>query len=417
MVVRMAKGMFRGNGTSLAALIEYGMLGLRIAAQPPRPSETKKGKMVGFDPAQGNRFSTYARAGARKEMQKALAADTPALDFEFEQKVTTLFEDWKDPVPEQHYEPSPEVEERDEDPPLSAGGYKILFRELQRRRPTPPKCRRPLNFWNPPLWAKDQFIRKVRPRNFPKCPRSVSELANLSAYQGTYWTILKAFEKVADEGFEGWADEEFDPVWSDQAEFMVASFFRSHVLKGKQYRLPNDVLRTRWRLGCERLGTRIKFKVNGGLGLFDKKGHRLPDYPSVIDERVTKQEGLWFFRNNGLWQAIPGGPYDKNGTKKNARKRAPTLIPFLCLHPLASIYYMRGTDTLEVFSWRRYRPKERHEMAAAYSEVLPVKLPEGARKELARIAERRYQSACSIARQAIMAEIEKARKEEANKAA
>ena len=53
MVVRMAKQKWRGNGTTLKALVEYGMLGLRLAAAPPRPSLTKKGKMVGFDPSKG----------------------------------------------------------------------------------------------------------------------------------------------------------------------------------------------------------------------------------------------------------------------------------------------------------------------------------------------------------------------------
>ena len=86
MVVRMAKHRWRANGTSLAALIEYGMLGLRFAAEPMRPSKTKKGKMVGFDPSKGNRFGTYARDYADKEMRDALAGDPgPALKPEFEQ--------------------------------------------------------------------------------------------------------------------------------------------------------------------------------------------------------------------------------------------------------------------------------------------------------------------------------------------
>ena len=43
-----------------------------------------------------------------------------------------------------------------------------------------------------------------------------------------------------------------------------------------------------------------------------------------------------------------------------------------------------------------------------YSEILPVRLPVGAKQELALLAKSRYQSPCSLARQAIMAEIEKA---------
>jgi hypothetical protein len=50
-------------------------------------------------------------------------------------------------------------------------------------------------------------------------------------------------------------------------------------------------------------------------------------------------------------------------------------------------------------------------MAELFPEVLPVRLSEGARQELANLAKSRYRSACSIARRASMAEIEKARRE------
>jgi hypothetical protein len=48
-------------------------------------------------------------------------------------------------------------------------------------------------------------------------------------------------------------------------------------------------------------------------------------------------------------------------------------------------------------------------MAERFKEVLPVRLPEGARQELQKITARRYQSACYVAHQAIMAEIERAK--------
>jgi hypothetical protein len=75
MLVTMARAMRRRNGTSFRPLVEYGVMGLREAAQLPRPSETKKGKTVGFDPAKGNRFGTYARSYALKWMREALADD------------------------------------------------------------------------------------------------------------------------------------------------------------------------------------------------------------------------------------------------------------------------------------------------------------------------------------------------------
>jgi hypothetical protein len=67
MVVSMAR---RLNQRHLALLVEYGMLGLRIAATQQRPSKTKKGKMAGFDPAKA-RFSTYSRRVARRFMAAA----------------------------------------------------------------------------------------------------------------------------------------------------------------------------------------------------------------------------------------------------------------------------------------------------------------------------------------------------------
>ena len=139
MVVRMAKHKCRRNGTSLKALVEYGMLGLRLAAEPPRPSLTKKGKLVGFDPSNGNRFSTYARPYAEKEMRAALTTDPPpAVKPEFEQKVIVEVESWSE-LPK----------EEDDDPLLKDGGHRILFRDLQHRRLLPRKCLRPWTLWNP----------------------------------------------------------------------------------------------------------------------------------------------------------------------------------------------------------------------------------------------------------------------------
>jgi predicted transcriptional regulator len=49
---------------------------------------------------------------------------------------------------------------------------------------------------------------------------------------------------------------------------------------------------------------------------------------------------------------------------------------------------------------------------AYFPEIIPVRLPEGTRKELAEIAKRRYQSTCAFARQAIMRELELAREKD-----
>jgi hypothetical protein len=56
-------------------------------------------------------------------------------------------------------------------------------------------------------------------------------------------------------------------------------------------------------------------------------------------------------------------------------------------------------------------------MASSFKEVLPARLQEGARQELAEVAAQRCHSACSIARKAIIPEIEKAKRKELESAA
>src|SRR5262245_24122179 len=75
MLVSMARSMWRGNGTKLQAVIEYGVMGMKTCAHAPRPSLTKKGEMVGFDLTKGYRFGTYARREALAWMKEALADD------------------------------------------------------------------------------------------------------------------------------------------------------------------------------------------------------------------------------------------------------------------------------------------------------------------------------------------------------
>ena len=284
MVVRMAKSKWRGKGTTLKALVEYGMLGLRLAAEPPRPSLTKKGKLVGFDPSKG-RFSTYARHHADKEMRAALADDPPALSSEFQEKAIVEVESWGErvepdeetdrpsdlniaPRPDRDYWRPPKYEHDLAGPMLSAprhrcayqssGGAALSFikewlgyaREgithLQRRRWH--YCGTVQStLWNPPPWAKDQFKRKVRPRNYQTHPRTATELAGRDLYQGGHYLVLRTHEDLAKAGMEALEDNDPDPIESSQAEYLVANFFRSHAFTGKKYRLPHKVLRLRHR--------------------------------------------------------------------------------------------------------------------------------------------------------------------------
>jgi hypothetical protein len=206
MVVAMARLMWRGNGTSLKVLVEYGMLGLRFAAEPPRPSKRKKGKMVGFDLESGNRFSTYARDYARKQMQLALADDPyPERDPELEAKADLVAESW-------HTARS-----------LSGMfGAPAAILDLVERRPGYSKPYRPWSLWHRPTWAKDQYERKVRPRILQH-PRTRTELSNLKAYQERYSIILKSWEPIQEEIMEGWNEA----LESAAKDFLVASLCKT----------------------------------------------------------------------------------------------------------------------------------------------------------------------------------------------
>ena len=335
MVVRMAKHRWRGNGTSLAALVEYGMLGLRIAAEPPRPSRTKKGKLVGFDPTQGYRFSTYARSYADKEMRAALANDPgPALNPKFEQKAIAVIETWGEACEE-------EWEKECDDPPLDLGGRRLLFRDLQRR-----SCYcKPVRLWS--LWKPQGPDRKPRPRNFRKHPTTKTELQSRDDFYSRCFAILQTFENTAATGIDGWEDRE------DEDEEMW--FPSSGAFGHKLYKLPKKVLRQRWRLGCKRQGKITPFKSNQGLGLFDKFGNQLPIYPTRADDRCVR---LKF-----------------------------THTPFLCVKPLASIYLVRG----EVISRRRFAfyrdlPRMEGNRWVRLTKILPARLPDGSKNELAKVA-------------------------------
>ena len=184
MVVRMAKGMRRAGSLTLGVLVEYGMFGLRLAAAPPRPSLTKKGKMVGFDPTVEHGFSTYARPYAAKELRAALADNPhePTLKADEFPKAAIEAENW-------HTAPS--LRGILPDTPW-------VVRYLINRRASP-KCVRRWTLWNP-----TNRPRKVRLRNYIKHPTTTGEWANKDASYGAWRGKLGGFEKIAKEGMEGW---------------------------------------------------------------------------------------------------------------------------------------------------------------------------------------------------------------------
>jgi hypothetical protein len=169
-----------------------------------------------------------------------------------------------------------------------------------------------------------------------------------------------------------------------------------------QYKLPKDVLLWRWKLARARYGAAVPYAANEGLGLYDKFGARLPQF----DLRAGKI------------------------SRKN-RRNAPTIPP----KSASSIYLMRageipvrlGGGCIGDFDFRRSRRAYHAPPALPYTstsspydgdcqmstkgqgprfpEVLPVKLPIGAREALAKVAKSRFETACATARKAIMREI------------
>ena len=301
MVVRTAKNMWRGT-VKLKALVEYGMLGLRIAAQPPRPSKSKKGAMVGFDPLKGS-FSTYARPYAKKEMQMAVSglmvsgAESDILPDEFEHKTTATIEEWMAPD-----------ERIDDDDILADVGHvfatiwdaslkdaRAVIKSLQLDHELPEKCFRKTNLWS----LGEPEPREVRGRNYLKYRITARELANKDLEYWGHYLTLATYEKLAKGGMTGWLDDDADHDPWEPA---------TGALNPKVYRLPKAVLKHRWKLGKEQYRN-IRYRFNQGLGLYDKRGRKLPVYPR-LDGRVTVKKG----RRN---------------------------TPFLCLSSLASIYSLR----------------------------------------------------------------------------
>lgn len=283
MVVVMAQCMWRGD-IKQHVLIEYGMLGLSIAAQPPRPSKTKKGAMVGFDPTNAT-FSTYARAYAKKEMALAVSGEMASGDRKEpeEQAVAATFEAWA----------------AKDDGDAFLKDAKGVVRCLSSRDGLTYRCSLPGLLWRPPeeygrrsadgwavqfQWALFPQAIERRPQTAPqlrswiKHPRTETELRNLKAYYGNCHGALGSHEAVAKDGMKGWKDK---GDGEGNEGFLLASFMRSHAQNGKEFRLPKKVKRARHKLGKQKEGLKRQEPLKGCLGLFDKFGRWLvlPDYP------------------------------------------------------------------------------------------------------------------------------------------
>jgi hypothetical protein len=213
MVATMAMCMWRGD-IRLNVLIEYGMLGLSLAAQPPRPSKTKKDQTVGFDPAKG-KFGTYARSYAKKEMARAISGDTDRelVPEEYENKTIATMEWWqgsrRPPLPDLSWVWGLRGPRTSMPPPIrNPEGCKAWFAWLAGRSGLAHCCSTLGLLWRPPAeygitWAVHHY--KARPmrcltapqnRNWIKHPDTATERKNRLAYYANYRGILATFEAV-----------------------------------------------------------------------------------------------------------------------------------------------------------------------------------------------------------------------------
>jgi hypothetical protein len=82
------------DGGKLGTLIEYGVMGLREAAEPWQPSERYKDKIVGFATGNGASFAAYAKPYAYKWMRDALNGVELGVKPQFKQEVTGSIKTW-----------------------------------------------------------------------------------------------------------------------------------------------------------------------------------------------------------------------------------------------------------------------------------------------------------------------------------
>jgi hypothetical protein len=225
--------------------------------------------MVGFDPTSGNRFSTYARHHADKQMRAALADDPPALKADFEVKATASIEQDREENDERSDEDFLLLRDedqllREEDLPLRKGGHRVLMRGLICRRPYR-KCYRPWKLWTDSILdAEPRRVEQIieirtqcgfavpeleppepRKRNFLIHRRTETELADKDRYYLGCYAILGTYKKVAEDGMEGWGDAD------DDTALLIAVEPYAYE-PGKTYRLPKEVLKHRWKLRKER---------------------------------------------------------------------------------------------------------------------------------------------------------------------
>lgn len=356
MAVRMARRFARGNRRLLHIFVEYVMMGIQIAADPPRPSLTKKGALVGFNPDKG-RFSTHARPHVDKLIRTAMSwwmAPAHMVDTKRE------FEEWaKTPIPAHIEEMAMSRPREASDQSFAQEMTSVNFGEHERhhhwrdeqshRRAINPAKRfeqikrfrsafgitsvldydyddeldehvvflaagTPLGVvgpWHeqPEPRSKQDLKRKTRPPE--------AEYAAKDQYYAGYWGKLTTFESNMSKGEDdGWADNEDPHSWNENGCLDLADVWRptTGALQPNRYTLPKGTLELRLKLAVRKdraaLSNEIDWKglaLFKGFGLYNKYGtcHIWPVY-SLYREKIVQKK--------------------------------PRNTPFLCRYPISSIY-------------------------------------------------------------------------------
>jgi hypothetical protein len=319
MVVTMAQ---KYTGANRKLLIEYGMLGLRLAATRQWASGNKKGAKAGFDPSKGYQFNTYARHQAERLMREAAQRDPEPPKRE--QDTKGEFAAWAEtPITISGKRP-PRVNRDSLIAKAWALPHSLSFRvgqDYDFARPINPnkrikqirKIRAEFGIDRDPFWLEcESVLEKRRGR-----PTDV-EQDNKRQYYKTYGHKLATYIAVAQGGLSGWDFHDADEIDADgNGADRDAWYPCSGAFQTDQYKLPKDVLIWRWKLARARYGTAVPHAANDGLGLYDKFGAR--------------------------WYDLTAGKV----TRKTRRK-----APLICLRPAAGIYLVRAEEAPAGF--RRY---------------------------------------------------------------
>jgi hypothetical protein len=290
MVVSMAQ---KYVGANRKLLIEYGMFGLRFAANRQRVNRKKKGSMAGYDPGKG-RFSTYARHHAARLMRDAARGHRYQPPQYLQDKVTE-FREWA-------ATPFPLRSERDCANRPDGGKSEIeeLFPELGARvfrwEEVQAESGLPRHRSTPGRWPDGDHQYEYG-KTDPHCfCISVTPFGYLVCWIEGYFVYPFRFTKEAK---------------------------KRNYLTRPVTELERENRRKYYEKYGYKLGT-FDNVAKDGLGLYDRRGHRLPQFSLSVDKFIPKKRG-------------------------NA--------PEVCLDPLSGIFLVRKEEI--PVSWRRLSPHQR----------------------------------------------------------